>query len=84
MEKPKKQSDALTIQKCFDTPDGKLALKLLEKFCGPDIVRIPTDSMGRIDPLEVMLQEGKRAVMVHIRTLLNKDIHKERQEYANE
>jgi hypothetical protein len=33
---------------------------------------VPQDSQGRIDPYEVMRNEGKRAVIVHIENQVNK------------
>ena len=42
---------------------------------------VPVDNQGRIDPYEVMRNEGKRAVIVHIEEQLNKTFE-ERQERA--
>lgn len=74
---------ALEVQKCFDSPSGKVLYEVLKKFIKPDIIQIPTDGNGRIDPLAVQYNEGKRSVMVHINALINKDLSKEKQEKAN-
>ncbi len=81
-ENEKKQNLALSFQKCFDTPDGLTTLGGLEKFIRPDEVLLPKDSMGRIDPLQVQYNEGKRVVMAHIRAMLNKDINEIKQKEA--
>jgi len=37
------------------------------------------DSTGKIDPLAVQYNEGKRSVIVHINALINKDLSKSKQ-----
>lgn len=72
----------LEVQKAFDSPSGKVLYEVLKKFTKPDIVQVPLDSAGRIDPLAVQYNEGKRAVMCHINALIKKNIHKSNQEKA--
>lgn len=69
----------LAVQKCVESADGKVLHEVLRKFCKPDEVRIPMDSTGKIDPLAVQYNEGKRSVIVHINALINKDLSKSKQ-----
>jgi hypothetical protein len=44
----------------------------MKKLAGFNNSVVPVDNHGRIDPYEVMRNEGKRAVIVHIEKQLNK------------
>ena len=72
----------LAVQKCLDTDDGKVLYEVLRNFIKPDIVQIALDNIGRIDPLAVQYNEGKRSVMAHINVLINKDLSKDQQKKA--
>ncbi len=68
----------------FSSESGKRVLAHLKKFTQFDISAIPTDSMGRIDISAVMRNEGKRSVIIHIKTILAKNPYLKKQEKAKE
>ncbi len=78
----KKKEIALTFQSVFSKPDGMIVLKELKKLAQSDRAIVPLDSLGRIDPYEVMRNEGKRAVIVHIEEQINKTFNTVKQERA--
>ena len=82
MAKKEKPNPILEVQKCFVSPSGKVLYEVLKNFTKPDIAQIPLDSLGRIDPLMVQYNEGKRAVMAHIDALINKDLKEVKQKKA--
>ena len=72
-ERKKKAKElAQTYQAVFESPNGLLILADLKKLSKFNDAIVPVDSQGRIDPYEVMRNEGKRAVMVHIEKQINK------------
>lgn len=81
-ETNKKPSDALDIQKTFDTDSGKRTRKLLKKFTGYGIAKVPVDNNGRLDPYEMARLEGKRSVMCYIEAMLEKDVNESKQKKA--
>lgn len=71
-EDQKAQQLARDYKETYGTPGGKRVLdhmKILTKF---NIATVPNDHTGRIDPYEVMRQEGMRSVIIHIETMLKK------------
>lgn len=81
-ETNKKLSNAMDFQKAFDTDAGKRVRKLLKKFTGYGIAKIPVDNNGRLDPYELARLEGKRSVMCHIEAMIEKDVNEEKQTKA--
>jgi len=69
-------------QEIFLNQNGKLVLKDLRKLAKLNVTEVPLDSLGRIDPYEVMRNEGKRAVLVHIEKQLDKIDNTIKQEKA--
>ena len=69
-----KNQIALAIQKCFDTPDGKIALNRLSRLCNENE---PCYVDG--NPMGTAYKEGQRSVILHIRKLLAKNINEEKQ-----
>ena len=69
-------------QEIFLNQNGKLVLKDLRKLAKLNVAEVPLDSLGRIDPYEVMRNEGKRAVLVHIEKQLDKIDNTIKQEKA--
>ncbi len=66
----------------FSSPNGKKVLESLKIFAGYNTATMPFTDGGAIDPLAVMRNEGKRAVLIHIETMLNKDLNKPQQKDA--
>jgi hypothetical protein len=77
-----KKEIALMFQSVFAKPDGMIVLKELKKLAQSDKVIVPLDNQGRIDPLEVMRNEGKRAMIMHIEKQINKTFNEPKQERA--
>ncbi len=69
----KQNQTIIDHQQCFGTKHGKRTLEHLKRLTRFNIATVPLDSTGRIDPLEVMRQEGMRSVIIHIETMLKKD-----------
>jgi len=72
LKKAKAMELAKAFQGVFQTQNGELVLKELKKLASFNSTTVPVDSQGRIDPYEVMRNEGKRAVIVHIEKQLTK------------
>ena len=81
--KKQKKEMALTFQAVFESPNGKVVLKELKRLAGSDVVIVPKDAFGRTDPYEVMRNEGKRAVVVHIESQMNKTFNQPVQKNAD-
>jgi len=56
----------------FGADAGKRVLAHMKLMAKYNIASVPNDNMGRIDPYEVMRQEGMRSVIIHIETMLRK------------
>ncbi len=77
-----KDSELVDVQGALDSSSGQIIYDVLNKFIEPSVVKLPMDHAGRIDPLKVMLYEGRRSVIAYIDTLILKDLSKVRQEKA--
>ncbi len=82
MERSPENKTALEVQKVFATSSGKTLYEALTRFVKPNVVQVPVDNTGRIDPLAVQYQEGKRAVMCQIDMWLKRNVNKVKQEKA--
>lgn len=83
MSRPEEKKElALTYQKLFASPDGRLVLNDLKRIARSNEVIKPVDTLGRTDPFEVVRNEGKRAVMVYIDNQLAKTFNQPKQENA--
>jgi hypothetical protein len=56
----------------FLSESGMRVLEHMKKLGKFNIAYVPTDTLGRIDPMEVMRYEGSRCIIIHIETMLNK------------
>ena len=66
----------------FGTESGERVLADMKSKANFDRSVIPRDANGRIDPMEVMRNEGQRSGIVHIEIQLGKDPHEQKQEKA--
>ena len=69
-------------QKAFDSPDGQVIYELLQELTKADMVQVPVDSVGKIDPLAVQYNEGKRSIMCQVDALIKKNVNEIKQEKA--
>lgn len=67
-----KFQSVIDYQTVFCTPEGKRVLEHLKKLAHYNMAFVPR-ARGQVDPYEMCREEGKRAVIVHIETMLNKD-----------
>jgi len=67
------QQLVVDYKQTFKSERGGNVLAHMKKLARFNIATVPCDNIGRIDPLEVMRQEGMRNVIVHIETMLNKE-----------
>jgi len=72
-EDEKAQQLVIDYKQTFKSEHGGNVLTHMKKLARFNIATVPHDNLGRIDPLEVMRQEGMRSVIVHIETMLNKE-----------
>ena len=66
------QQLVMDYKETFLSEHGKKVLVHMKKLARFNVATVPNDFTGRIDPLEVMRQEGMRNVIIHIETMLNK------------
>jgi hypothetical protein len=66
----------------FGSEQSKRVLEDLRKLANLNRSVIPRDREGRIDPLEVMRNEGQRSVVVHIYTKIAKNPNEVKQKEA--
>jgi len=69
---------ALAYQKCFDTEDGKIVLERLSVLCHEDRA-----TYCDMNPNGSAYNEGKRCVMLHIRSMLKRNINEVKQKESN-
>ncbi len=74
----KQDQKTIDYKQCFGSEHGKRTLEHLKKLTKFNIAIIPCDNMGRIDPLEVMRQEGMRSVIIHIENMIKADPNQEK------
>ena len=67
-----KFQSVIDYQQTFGSPEGKRVLDHLKKLAHYNMAFVPRYG-GQVDPYEMCREEGKRAVIVHIETQLNKD-----------
>lgn len=72
------RSLVLDYKHIYGLDEGKRVLAYMKKMANFDIVVVPLDNLGRIDPYEVMRQEGMRSLIVDIETMLNTDPDEEK------
>lgn len=65
------QQLVMSYKQTFLGEHGKRVLDHLKICSCFNIAKIPNDNIGRIDPYEVMRQEGMRSVIINIETMLN-------------
>ena len=63
----------IDYKQTFLGPHGKRVLEHMKACACFNIAKVPVDNLGRIDPLEVMRQEGMRSVIINIEMMLNTD-----------
>ena len=63
----------IDYKQTFLDPHGKRVLEHMKACTGFNIAKVPVDNLGRIDPLEVMRQEGMRSVIINIEMMLKTD-----------
>jgi len=61
----------------FGSLEGKRVLADLSKLCGLNFVLTPVGNDGHTDPYDVMRNEGKRTVAIHINRMVETDLMKE-------
>ena len=66
----------------FGSPDGKRVVKDLKSLANYDLVLVPLDNNGKIDSHQVMFNEGRRSVIVHILRKIKVDLGKPKQTEA--
>ena len=76
------QQLVIDYQNTFDSEMGRRVLADLKKLSKLNSSFVPIDNEGRIDPLQLMRNEGQRSVLVHIYTKLGKDPFEVKQERA--
>ena len=59
---------------CFGTESGKKVIADLKRVFNFELSIIPKDNNGMTDIYEVLRNEGKRSVILHILKVLNKDL----------
>jgi len=64
-EESKKQL-FIDFQKAFSTGSGKVVLQALRKRAMSELVFNPKDNVGRIDPYQVVYNNGQRSVITYI------------------
>ena len=57
----------------YSLDEGKRVLAHMKKMANFDIVVVPLDNLGRIDPYEVLRQQTLRSAIIDIQTMLNTD-----------
>jgi hypothetical protein len=67
---------AILYKEVFGTVSGQLVIEDLRRVFNFDLSIVPRDNNGRIDELEVMRNEGKRSVILHILKTVAKDLDK--------
>ena len=67
------QQLVIDYKQTFLGEHGVKVLAHMKKLARFNVATVPCDNFGRIDPLEVMRQEGMRNVIIHIETMLNKE-----------
>jgi hypothetical protein len=67
---------AILYKEVFNTVSGQLVIEDLRRVFNFDLSIVPRDNNGRIDELEVMRNEGKRSVILHILKTVAKDLDK--------
>ena len=72
----------IDYQNTFDSEMGRRVLADLKRLSKLNSSFVPIDNEGRIDPLQLMRNEGQRSVLVHIYTKLGKDPFEVKQERA--
>lgn len=71
-------------KECFGTDSGKWVLDDLRRKFNFDLSVIPKDNHGMTDIYEVLRNEGKRSVILHILKCVNKDLDKSEPETDKE
>ena len=72
----------IDYQQTFGSEMGQRVLADLKRLSKLNSSFVPIDNEGRIDPLQLMRNEGQRSVLVHIYTKLGKDPFETKQERA--
>ena len=72
-EDEKAQQLVIDYKQTFMSEHGQRVLAHIKKLAKFNMAYLPTDTVGRIDPMEVMRYEGSRCVIIHIETMLNKE-----------
>jgi hypothetical protein len=68
---------AILYKEVFGTVSGQKVIEDLRRVFNFDLSVVPRDDNGRIDELEVMRNEGKRSVILHILKTVAKDLDKQ-------
>jgi hypothetical protein len=68
-----KKQRIIDYNEVFGTPNGKRVLAHLKKLAHYNVAFVPRGNDGHLDPYEMCREEGKRAVIVHIEMIMNKD-----------
>ena len=68
----KKEQLVRDYNEVFGSPQGNRVWENLCNLAHYKVVRIPKDSLGRIDSSAVLVDVGTRKLMVHIDTMLKK------------
>ena len=73
MDKDEKQEQLIRdYADTFGSIQGQRVWENLCMLAHYKVVRIPKDTLGRIDPSAVLVDVGTRKIMVHIETMLKK------------
>jgi len=74
----------IDYQETFNAESGKRVLADMKKKANYNFAVVPKDNLGHTDIYEVMRNEGKRSVIVHIESMLQKDPNKETGSVVNQ
>lgn len=68
----------IDYKQAFGTEHGKKVIEDLKILARFNHALIPLGNDGHIDPYEVVRREGMRSVIIHIETMINKDLDEEK------
>lgn len=68
----------INYKQAFGSEHGKRVIADLKVLARFNHALIPLGDNGHIDPYEVMRREGMRSVIIHIETMMNKDLDEEK------
>lgn len=67
-----KKQQIRDYRETFGTEQGIRVLEHMKKCARYNVAYVPKDNLGRVDVNEMMRQDGKRAVIIHIELMLER------------